>query len=373
MKGADMRKLQGNWLDIFRGFSVALDIKKMFVGFIGLFFTLLIVGLIPVWTAGYINPSITVKDILGNPEAGFWSVFNAINAGAPWKVIVFVAGLWLMLLLVWSYLGGIISRIAAVNMTKDEGLELNKAIGFANKKYISLLSPFILSALGLVFFLICNLAGGLVGRIPYVGELLVALFLPLAILSGFIMVFIFIGIIFGKGFFIPTIAVESSDAFDAVSRSFQYFYAEPWRYLWYMLTSIVYGAVTTAFVWLFGGLMIIASLATVQMGMGLKFHDIMSLTGLSCMPCGLPLAGSMPATYQAAAFIIMFWLVLLVGMLLAYVVSYCFSAHTITYLLMRKKVDDIEMTELYEEELVSDLTGITEAPKPGNPAAPLST
>ena len=39
-----MRKLKGNWTDIFNGFSVALDIKKMFVGFIGMFLTLVILG-----------------------------------------------------------------------------------------------------------------------------------------------------------------------------------------------------------------------------------------------------------------------------------------------------------------------------------------
>ncbi len=363
-----MRKLKGNWTDIFNGFSVALDIKKMFVGFIGLFLTMVILGLIPVLVAGYINPAI--KEI-SNPGEHYKSAVNTIKAGATWKVSLFIAGIYLLLILVWSYLGGIISRIAAVNITKDEGLDLRKAISFANQKYISLFSPFVLSILGFLFFLVCNLLGGLVGRVPYVGELLVALLLPLAIISGFIMVFILIGYALSARFFISTIAVESSDAFDAVSRSFQYLYAEPWHYIWYVLVAKVYGIITTAFVWLFGGMMISISLATVKLGMGLKLHDIMSLTGL---PCNMtPSIGPMPATYHIAAYIIMVWLVLIVGMLLAYVVSYCFSAHTIIYLLMRKKVDDIEMTELYEEEPSGDLTAVPEAPKTDNPATPSST
>ena len=358
-----MRKLKGNWTDIFNGFSVALDIKKMFVGFIGLFFTLVIVGIIPVMVGGYINPD--TKEI-ANPCLRYGGAMLAIMAGAAWKVGLFFAGLSLLLIFIWSYLGGIISRIAAVNMTKDEGLDLKKSISFANKKCISLFSPFILSVLGFLFFLVCNLLGGLVGRIPYVGELLVALFLPLAIISGFIMIFIFIGFAFGHKFFIPTIAVESSDAFDAVSRSFQYLYAEPWRYIWYVLTAMVYGVITTAFVWFFGGLMIIGSLITVRVGMGLKFADILSMTGLhNCVQA----PASAPATYIIAAYIIMFWLVLIIGVLLAYVVSYCFSAHTIIYLLMRKKVDDIEMTELYEEEPAGDLNAAPEAPKTDEPAS----
>lgn len=362
-----MRKLKGNWTDIFNGFSVALDIKKMFVGFIGLVFTLVIVGLIPVLVAQHINPAL--KDITNHCEL-HKSAKATIMAGTPWKVHLFIAGLYLLMILVWSYLGGIISRIAAVNITKDEGLGLGKAISFANKKYVSLFSPFILSILGFAFFLVCNLLGGLVGRIPYVGELLVALLLPMAIISGFIMVFILIGYVFSARFFISTIAVESSDAFDAVSRSFQYLYAEPWHYIWYVLVAKVYGIITTAFVWLFGGMMIAISLATVKLGMGLKLADILAMTGLH--NCG-QMPASAPVTYIISAHIIMFWLVLIIGMLLAYVVSYCFSAHTIIYLLMRKKVDDIEMTELYEEEPAGDLTAAPEAPKADNPATPSST
>ncbi|MBI5778883.1 MAG: hypothetical protein HZA49_05450 [Planctomycetes bacterium] len=362
-----MRKLKGNWTDIFNGFSVALDIKKMFVGFIGLFLTMVILGLIPVLVAGYINPSI--KDI-SDPCELHQRAKETIMAGTPWKVYLFIAGIYLLMILVWSYLGGIISRIAAVNITKDEGLDLKKAISFVNKKYISLFSPFILSILGFLFFLVCNLLGGLVGRIPFVGELLVALLLPLAIISGFIMVFIFIGYAFSARFFISTIAVESSDAFDAVSRSFQYLYAEPWHYIWYVLVAKVYGIITTAFVWLFGGAMIAVSLATVKLGMGVKLQDILAMTGLH--NCG-QIPASAPITYNIAAYVIMVWLVLIIGMLLAYVVSYCFSAHTIIYLLMRKKVDDIEMTELYEEEPAGDLAAVPEAPKADNPATPSST
>ncbi|MEW6026200.1 MAG: hypothetical protein AB1599_02750 [Planctomycetota bacterium] len=362
-----MRKLKGNWTDIFNGFSVALDIKKMFVGFIGLFCTMVIVGLVPVLIGQHLNPAL--KGIT-DPCELHKSAKEAIMAGTPWKIYTLFAGLYLALILVWSYLGGIISRIAAVNITKDEGLGLGKAISFANKKYISLFSPFILSILGFLFFLVCNLLGGLVGRIPYVGELLVALLLPMAIISGFIMVFIFIGYVFSARFFIATIAVESSDAFDAVSRSFQYLYAEPWRYIWYVLTAKVYGIVTTAFVWIFGWMMIAVSLGTVKLGMGMKLQDILAMTGLfNCWP----MPASAPVTYQIAAYIITFWLVLLVGMLLAYVVSYIFSAHTIIYLLMRKKVDDIEMTELYEEEPAGESAAAPEAPKTENPATPSST
>ena len=45
----------------------------------------------------------------------------------------------------------------------------------------------------------------------------------------------------------PTLSVEVSDSFDAISRSFSYVYARPWRMLFYTLLLLVYGAVTYLF------------------------------------------------------------------------------------------------------------------------------
>jgi len=362
-----MRKLKGNWTDIFNGFSVALDIKKMFAGFIGLFLTVIIIGLIPMLAASWIDPAIKNWS---SPGEFYRNSIDVLQTRTHWKLCLFCTGLYLLLLLVWSYFGGIITRIAAVNITKDEGLEFKKALAFTNKKYFSFISPFIFAILGFLFFFLCNFIGGLVGLIPCAGEIVVALFLPFAILSGFIMTFILIGFIFGGCLFYPTIAVESSDAFDAVSRSFQYIFAQPWHYIWYCLVAKVYGILTTAFVWFFGCLMIYLALCAGAMGMGLKFNEIMSLTGIPC--CSTTISGIVPITHQISAVIIMVWVVLIIGLIISYAISYCFSASTIIYLLLRKKVDDIEMDEIYTEELqASDLTAVPQpSPAPTTETPP---
>ena len=354
-----MRKLKGNWTDIFNGFSVALDVKKMFAGFIGLFLTLIIIVVIPVLVVIRKYPSITNSS---NLQEFYRNAIDYLSLRKPWKLCLSCTGLYILLLVVWSYFGGVISRIAAVNITKDEGLEFKKALAFTNKKYFSFLSPFIFAILGFLFFFLCNFIGGLFGLIPYVGEIGVALFLPFAILSGFIMAFILIGFIFGSSLFYPTIAVESSDAFDAVSRSFQYIFAEPWHYIWYCFVAKVYGILTTAFVWVFGLLMIHLALFAGAKGMGIKFDEIMSLTGISC--CSITPPADASITYKISAFIMMVWLVLVIGLIISYAISYCFSASTIIYLLLRKKVDDIEMTEIYTEE--SQASDLTSVPQPSS-------
>src|SRR5437773_8253415 len=56
----------------------------------------------------------------------------------------------------------------------------------------------------------------------------------------------------------PTLSTEgdSSDTFDALSRSINYVYQSPWQYIWYWLVAVLYGAACTLFVFFFCSLMV---------------------------------------------------------------------------------------------------------------------
>ena len=56
------------------------------------------------------------------------------------------------------------------------------------------------------------------------------------------------GTVGGFNLMYPTVAVEGSDSFDAISRSFSYVFARPWRMLWYTVVAVVYGALCYLFV-----------------------------------------------------------------------------------------------------------------------------
>ena len=62
------------------------------------------------------------------------------------------------------------------------------------------------------------------------------------------------------------------------------------------------------------------------------------------------------------------WLVITLGLALGYVVSYAISQQTMIYYILRKKVDGIEMNEVFEEQEEELKTGET-ASKPAEPAA----
>jgi len=99
--------------------------------------------------------------------------------------------------------------------------------------------------------LIVAVVAGLVLLIPWLGEIIVGALFFLALAAGFVMTLVLIGTAGGFNLMYPTIAVEGSDSFDAISRSFSYVYAKPWRMLFYSAVALAYGAITYLFVRLF--------------------------------------------------------------------------------------------------------------------------
>src|SRR5207249_7597772 len=82
-------------------------------------------------------------------------------------------------------------------------------------------------------------------------NIVMAVLFVLVLAAGFVMTLVLLGTFGGFNLMYPTIAVEGSDSFDAISRSFSYVYARPWRMLFYTIVAIIYGALTYLFVRLF--------------------------------------------------------------------------------------------------------------------------
>src|SRR6185503_5532350 len=176
------------------------------------------------------------------------------------------------------------------------------------------------------------------------------------------------------------VAVEGSDSFDAISRSFSYVFARPWRMLWYTVVAIAYGALTFLFVRLF----IFLTLKFTQVFVGLwcfthsdsgqytwaamypgssYFHLPYDLNGLS-LSFGERLGG----------FFVTVWVYILITLLGAYLVSFYFSSSTIIYYLMRREVDATELDDVYVEQSDDDFAEpLTGAPAAGTTAAAVAT
>jgi hypothetical protein len=298
------------------------------------------------------------------------SVINFFRVAPVWLMrhhpLYFVLfTLWF--LTVWAIFGGAISRIAAIHVARDEKLSVRAALAFSLGKFLSFVSAPLIPLVIVLFVGLVPLIAGLLSSIPYAGpvfNIIMSLLFVLVLAAGFVMTLVLLGTFGGFNLMYPTIAVEGSDSFDAISRSFSYVYARPWRMVFYTLIAIIYGAICYLFVRLFIWLML--SLTHAFVGAG-YFGRAPSTAPLWPTMWPGPQATlsydidflTLRPDQDVAAFFIAFWVYLCVAMLGAFLISFYFSANTIIYYLMRREVDATEMDDVYLEQSEEDFTDTT--------------
>ncbi len=313
----------------------------------------------------------------------------APESGTATRLLALLAILWF--LAVWGFCGGVITRLAVVSLTNKGPTTLRQAVRFVAARYLNyLLSPmvplFIIAAVvvGLMVY-------GLLSLIPVLGDIVLLGFgFPLVVAAGAVMAVFLVGLV-GYPLMYTTLSTEgdSSDTFDALSRSINYVYQAPWHYAWYSLVAVVYGAVVTFFVLFFGCLSVyLGKWAVSQTPLTETFNrhpDYLFLYApqsfgwqellLQGSPAAVKaVAKPSPSDRQvfqnetidparrekyraeyywynyAGAGIVAFWLTLMFLMLLGFTYSFYWSAASMIYLLMRKKVDEADLDEVYLEE-----------------------
>jgi hypothetical protein len=201
---------------------------------------------------------------------------------------------------------------------------------------------------------------GLLGNIPYAGELLTGVFLPLALVLAPFIAVILIGAVAGLNLMFPSIAYEDSDFFDAISRSFSSVYAKPWRMGFYTLAALVYGAVCYVFVRFFVFLLLWVTHGLLRLGLSdAKLHAIWPEPGFTDLIGTITVTPSDWSLWIAAQ-LIRVWLLVVVGLMISFLISFYFSANTVIYALMRNRVDGTPLDEIYGD--MEQTTG--ESPRP---------
>ncbi len=303
---------------------------------------------------------------------------------------------------VWAFCGGIITRIAAIQFANKGPITFMQATRFVSNRYVSYLgAPLV--PLGIIAAVAIGLCiYGLFALIPFVGDVvLLGIGLPIVIVGGAIMAVFLIGLI-GYPMMYPTLSVEGdqSDTFDALSRSVNYVYQSPWSYIWNWLVAILYGAAVTMFVLFFASLTVYVGKWAVGLTASAVWSDRKPEYLFIYAPesfgwkelltkdspyairgewVGLDRTGHETANPAEAvrlvfsykpvapeaftrarndfyvyntwgAGLVCFWLTLAFLMMLGFSYSFFWSAATMIYYLMRRKVDEAELDEVYEEE-----------------------
>ena len=275
-------------------------------------------------------------------------------------------------LLIWSVFGGAISRIAAVHVARDEKISVRHALSFSAGKSLSFIfAPIIPVALVFGIGLVIAIASTILFHIPYIGPVVAGLFFCLALLGGFVITLVILGTLGGFNLMYPTVAVEGSDSFDAISRSFSYVFARPWRMLWYTLVSLVYGAICYLFVRFFIWMVLAATWFFMSLFLGHHTGEVehphhpadvwpllWEQPGAGDPNNALPYTPQyehLKSTEAIAAGLMVWWNYLVIGLIGAFAISFYFSSNTIIYYLMRREVDATELDDVYVEETDDDV------------------
>lgn len=359
--------------EILRAIKIAFDVKKIFLGFAGfaasLIWVIVLIALLRSMELITCGPEVIISCVFRSPHIGIPQLFKlflgSIMPLDPGEGVSFVL-LMLGLLIIWSMVGGAITRLVAIEYARNESIKLSDAVGFASNKFWSYFWSPLAPAIGVVVFVFCNVLGGLIGQIKFVGELFLGLGFPLALISSFLIVFIALVGLIGLGLMFPTISAEGSDAFDAMSRAYSYVITKPKSILSYCVVAIVCTGVIVLLIALGACCVFGTAFDTINIGMGQKFDAIRGVvrnmpdyqfaaTGTAAAQTPSGIAALDSTTLKIAAALIMFYIGLTNLVIGGIASSLLFSAKTIVYFLMRKEVDGTELTDVYLEEKAMEL------------------
>jgi len=305
----------------------------------------------------------------------FW-VLASVH-GMKWFMCEFwfYAVIFLLIsLAAWAFFGGAAYRAAALHAAREEKISISQALRFSAGKFLSFFMAPLMPIAGILVLGALLIIGGMLGNIWGFGAILVGALFFLAILLGLCIAFAAIGLITGVGLMYPTIAVEGSDGFDALSRSFSYVFSKPWRAVLYGVLALVYGALCYVFVRFFAYLALASTHFFVKVGVwaggerlaeGADKLDAMWAAPTFTVFHAPSTWEAMSTCEQIGSFVISIWVYLVIGMVLAFVLSYGASVTTVIYYLMRRKVDATDLDDVYVEEAEEELP----APEAGQAAA----
>jgi hypothetical protein len=285
------------------------------------------------------NPVTSVAYRLVRP---FWCLFQMDTS---WRELAYYlfGGLWTVA--IWSLVGGVISRIAAVQLGREERITLRQALDHGRRKWTAHLAAVALPLLAVAFVAFFLAILGLVMRLD-LGVILAGLVWPLVLLAGLLMALLLLALVFGWPLMWGTIGVEASDAFDAISRAYAYTLQRPLHYLFYALVAAGFGVLGWLVVWGFSEAVIALGWWGVAWG---------------ASPDRVELIRN-PQTIGAAAVVGSALIALFDGLVRAlatgFAYSYFWSAGTAVYLLLRRDADHTEMDDVFLEEETGDVCGM---------------
>ncbi|MFP6694493.1 MAG: hypothetical protein VB875_15835 [Pirellulales bacterium] len=244
---------------------------------------------------------------------------------------VLLCGAWT--LIVWSFFGAMITRVAALRLTIDEHASWGRMSAYARSRWNSYFAAPLFPLAGVVTAAIPIAVLGFLARSD-VTTIVTGLLWPLAIVAGLFMALLLVGLMLGWPLMYATISTEGTDSFDALGRSYAYVYQRPLHYLFYIVVALVCGGIGLFIVELFAYLVIhTTEWAASWFLPSDRAGDLLN----GELDTGLGYVGSS---------LILFWKNIVFAIVAGFPLAYMWCAATAIYLLLRRQVDAAEMDEV---------------------------
>lgn len=282
------------------------------------------------------------------------------------------------LLLIWTVIfGGAIARSAACDFCAGVSIPWPQALGFGLTRWRSLLGAVLLPLL-LVWVIVLGMAaaGWALFSLPWLnvlGGVLWGLFL----IGGLVCAGVSIAYALGHSLLVPSVAVEGTDAIDAVQHAYSFVFARPLRLVIYLVILavqfLVVGTIVALMVWL------LVQFAHDSASAWSGPRGKMVISGLPTPPpsspptdapqSGSPIAGA-PMPTRLAHGLVTTWTLVPILLGFSFAVSYYWSAMVVLYLAMRRITDGQDVQELWMPGMVEGTLARAAAPA-GAASAPL--
>jgi len=371
-----MTDMRFDYRDIFRSARLAFSFQRLWIQFVSF-----VIGYAGYVIFTYLSLLAGGKS-LGVVLSRYGLVPGVAGLPLPWySWVLFGIGAFFMLFF-WFVGATGVARASYMYLKGNTFYTWKEAFVFALKRKGAAAISTPLAILAIAFFTcVGGLFAGLVGRIPFIGELGISLFTILWFGAALFVVFVVLAIIVSM-FLTPSIlATTDDDAFEGMFQSFSVLYGQPWRFIFYeilLFIVVVLGFGVFAFfmkeAWMVMNQVLI-------MGMGEKFANISYGASYLLQSWIYPVVAwtrallgdysgyfffsrelislQMPAISVISSWIMGVFLLVIGGIIISYPMAVFNAGNTLIFLVLKKKKDDENLLERKdrEEEEEEELSG----------------
>jgi len=370
-----MYEMRFNFIDLFRIPRLAFRAKKIWIHFRALVFGLVLYNvftyagavasgynLLEAFRTYYLFPPISVCD------CGSWTSF-VLN---PWGMLLHVIGIVLFVLP--NYLAlATVSKVTVEQLRGNDFYSTREASAYTRRRWRAVVFTPVAYIVILGVLVGLGLLVGLIGKIPYVGELAAAFMVVPMYLGGLAFVFTVVVFVISLPLTPAIVGATGSDTFETSFELFSTLSAQPWRLLIYELlycfirafATILFGVVSllalrlafTLFLIPMGGKFLLYFAAAWET-MPAPFRALVAgiYTG-SCDVLGWFVPGYISTTGPIGGFdalvatILAVSILFVLGVIVSYSLSLVSTGQTVIYTILRKKKDGENILEFFDDDV----------------------